>query len=186
MHALRQQSLPVKYSWCAFSKRLLRLREIGNICIAPNAIILAVLPSVPVLVCSGPLPSNVSGVAANGTKFFPALRAMNISHNAFSGSLPAAFGQSGIFNLKPLQFADGEILMHVFDISYNQLSGPLPSFLDFTNVPEYAQRGIFISVSPYVISLFTLITHNSSTSSLMHNVLDCVTGAVHLACACVF
>ena len=46
-----------------------------------------------------------------------------------------------------LQFADGEILMHVFDISYNQLSGPLPSFLDFTNVPEYAQRGIFISVS---------------------------------------
>lgn len=46
-----------------------------------------------------------------------------------------------------LQFADGEILMHVFDISYNQLSGPLPSFLDFTNVPEYTQRGIFISVS---------------------------------------
>ncbi len=46
-----------------------------------------------------------------------------------------------------LQFADGEILMHVFDISYNQLTGPLPSFLDFTNVPEYAQRGIFISVS---------------------------------------
>lgn len=46
-----------------------------------------------------------------------------------------------------LQFADGEILMHVFDISYNQLSGPLPSFLDFTNVPEYAQRGIYIAVS---------------------------------------
>lgn len=53
--------------------------------------------------CSGPLPSNVSGAAANGTNFFPALRAMNISHNAFSGTLPAAFGQSGVFNLKPLQ-----------------------------------------------------------------------------------
>lgn len=53
--------------------------------------------------------------------------------------------------LKPLQFADGEILMHVFDISYNNLSGRLPSFLDFTNVPEYAQRGIFIAVS------FTLV-----------------------------
>ncbi len=53
--------------------------------------------------CSGHLPSNVSGAAANGTNFFPALRAMNISHNAFSGTLPAAFGQSGIFNLKPLQ-----------------------------------------------------------------------------------
>lgn len=48
--------------------------------------------------------------------------------------------------LKPLQFADGEILMHVFDVSYNNLSGRLPSFLDFTNVPEYAQRGIFIAV----------------------------------------
>ena len=47
-----------------------------------------------------------------------------------------------------LQFADGEILMHVFDVSFNQLTGPLPSFLDFTNVPEYTQRGIFISVSP--------------------------------------
>ena len=46
-----------------------------------------------------------------------------------------------------LQFADGEILMHVFDISYNQLTGPLPSFLDFTNVPEYTQRGIYIAVS---------------------------------------
>ena len=37
--------------------------------------------------------------------------------------------------------------MHVFDVSYNQLSGALPSFLDFTNVPEYVQRGIFIAVS---------------------------------------
>ncbi|KAK9908916.1 hypothetical protein WJX75_004629 [Coccomyxa subellipsoidea] len=91
---------------------------------------------------SGPLPTNATG---NGTDFFPALRAMNISHNAFSGSLPSAFGRSGVFTLKPLQFADGEILMHVFDVSYNNLSGRLPSFLDFTNVPEYAQRGIFIA-----------------------------------------
>lgn len=65
-----------------------------------------------------------------------------------AGSLPAAFGQSGIFTLQPLQFADGEILMHVFDISANRLTGSLPPFLDFTNVPEYAQRGIYISVRP--------------------------------------
>ena len=97
--------------------------------------------------CSGPLPSNDSGVPANSTNFFPSLRAMNISHNAFTGTLPTAFGQAGVFNQKPLQFADGEILMHVFDVSYNQLSGVLPSFLDFTNVPEYVQRGIFIAVS---------------------------------------
>ena len=62
-----------------------------------------VIHSCYVWVCSGPLPSNVSGANANGTNFFPALRAMNISHNAFTGSLPASFGQSGVFNLKPLQ-----------------------------------------------------------------------------------
>jgi len=45
----------------------------------------------------------VSGSSANGTNFFPALRAMNFSNNAFTGTLPTAFGQSGIFNLKPLQ-----------------------------------------------------------------------------------
>ena len=43
--------------------------------------------------------------------------------------------------------------MHVFDVSYNQLTGPLPSFLDFTNVPEYTQRGIFISVSLFLTCL---------------------------------
>lgn len=103
--------------------------------------------------CSGPLPSTALGnVSANATNFFPALRAMNISHNAFTGTLPAAFGQSGIFNQKPLQFADGEILMHVFDVSANQLTGKLPPFLDFTNVPEYAQRGIYIAVSAVALT----------------------------------
>ncbi|CAK0783683.1 hypothetical protein CVIRNUC_006882 [Coccomyxa viridis] len=101
---------------------------------------------------SGPLPSNDSGVPANSTNFFPSLRAMNISHNAFTGTLPTAFGQAGVFNQKPLQFADGEILMHVFDVSYNQLSGVLPSFLDFTNVPEYVQRGIFIAGNNFTYS----------------------------------
>jgi hypothetical protein len=63
-----------------------------------------------------------------------------------AGSLPAAFGNSGVFTLQPLQFADGEILEHVFDVSYNRLTGQLPAFLDFSNVPEYAQRGIYVSV----------------------------------------
>ena len=114
--------------------------------------------------CSGPLPSNDSGVPANSTNFFPSLRAMNISHNAFTGSLPAAFGQAGVFNQKPLQFADGEILMHVFDVSYNQLSGALPSFLDFTNVPEYVQRGIFIAVRRPSRLLATLMPSASDLS----------------------
>lgn len=69
-----------------------------------------------------------------------------------------------------LQFADGEILMHVFDISYNQLTGPLPSFLDFTNVPEYTQRGIYISVS-----LRSLCAQNS-TSCVTHHPASCSSG----------
>ena len=101
---------------------------------------------------------------ANSTNFFPALRAMNISHNAFTGTLPAAFGQAGVFNQKPLQFADGEILMHVFDVSNNQLSGALPSFLDFTNVPEYAQRGIFIAVRLLCCTLAIFLLSASSLS----------------------
>ena len=124
--------------------------------------------------CSGPLPSNDSGVPANSTNFFPSLRAMNISHNAFTGTLPTAFGQAGVFNQKPLQFADGEILMHVFDVSYNQLSGALPSFLDFTNVPEYVQRGIFIAVSHFFLpaistafSVWLMTIHSSCCQSML-------------------
>ena len=76
---------------------------------------------------------------------FPQLRAFNGSHNAFSGPLPAALGQSGIFRLSPLQFVNGEILMHVLDLSFNQLNGSLPSFLDSTSVPaQYVQKGIFL------------------------------------------
>ena len=67
--------------------------------------------------------------------------------------MPAAWGNSGIFKLSPLQFADGEILMHVFDISFNRLGGSLPSFLDFTNVPEYTQRGIYISVGSNLLNV---------------------------------
>ena len=114
---------------------------------------------------------------ANSTNFFPSLRAMNISHNAFTGTLPTAFGQAGVFNQKPLQFADGEILMHVFDVSYNQLSGALPSFLDFTNVPEYVQRGIFIAVShPSLIPVpsFGFLSLNGKYSQLLLPV-HCVT-----------
>ena len=39
----------------------------------------------------GPLPSNSS--------MFPGLRALNASHNSFTGTIPAAWNQSGIFTL---------------------------------------------------------------------------------------
>ncbi len=76
---------------------------------------------------------------------FPQLRALNGSHNAFSGPLPAGLGQTGVFRLSPLQFVNGEILMHVLDLSYNQLNGSLPSFLDASSVPaQYVQKGVFL------------------------------------------
>ena len=81
---------------------------------------------------------------------FPALRAFNGSHNAFRGPLPAAFGESGIFTLAPLQFADGETMAHVFDLSFNQLTGKLPSYLYQANVPGYVQRGILLQVRAFL------------------------------------
>lgn len=92
-----------------------------------------------------PVGAARSGTLPNNTGMFPQLRAFNGSHNAFSGPLPAALGQSGIFRLSPLQFVNGEILMHVLDLSFNQLNGSLPSFLDSTSVPaQYVQKGIFL------------------------------------------
>jgi hypothetical protein len=86
-----------------------------------------------------------SGTLPNTTGMFPQLRALNGSHNAFSGPLPAGLGQTGIFRLSPLQFVNGEILMHVLDLSYNQLNGSLPSFLDASSVPaQYVQKGVFL------------------------------------------
>ena len=41
-------------------------------------------------VCSGSLPSNAS--------MFPSLRALNVSGNKLSGSLPAQLGQSALFS----------------------------------------------------------------------------------------
>ncbi len=81
----------------------------------------------------------------NDTGMFPQLRAFNGSHNALTGPLPAALGQTGIFRLSPLQFVNGEILMHVMDLSYNKLNGSLPSFLDAASVPaQHVQKGIFL------------------------------------------
>ena len=86
-----------------------------------------------------------SGVLPNDTGMFPQLRAFNGSHNALTGPLPAGLGQTGIFRLSPLQFVNGEILMHVLDLSYNQLNGSLPSFLDAASVPaQHVQKGIFL------------------------------------------
>jgi hypothetical protein len=46
-----------------------------------------------------------------------------------------------------MAFQDGEILEHVFDLSYNQLTGELPAFLNDNRVPSYARR-IYLTVVP--------------------------------------
>lgn len=84
--------------------------------------------------------NTMSGALPEKDGMFPALRALNASHNNFVGTIPAAFGTSGIFVQQPMSFQDGEILEHVFDLSYNQLTGELPAFLDEAKVPNYARR----------------------------------------------
>jgi len=90
---------------------------------------------------SGELPAAPDGL-------FPALRALNASNNRLSGAIPAAWGTSGIFTQKPLRFADGETMAHVFDLSANAFEGPVPAFLAAPAVPASAARGVFLARNP--------------------------------------
>ena len=90
---------------------------------------------------AGELPAGPDGM-------FPALRALNVSNNALTGPIPAAWGTSGIFTQKPLRFADGETMAHVFDLSSNGFEGPAPSFLAASSVPAAAARGVYLAGNP--------------------------------------
>ena len=107
---------------------------------------LAAAPALTFLVANnnsltGDLPAGPDGL-------FPALRALNVSNNGLTGPIPPAWGTSGIFAQKPLRFADGETLAHVFDLSANKFEGPLPAFLAAASVPAAAARGVYLSRNP--------------------------------------
>lgn len=95
--------------------------------------------------CSGPLP-DLNGM-------FPALRALNASHNNFNGSIPVELGQTGIFQLGPENVGQNEVMSHVFDLSFNSLSGSVPNFLYYDVLRNYVSQGIYLQVgSPAYMS----------------------------------
>ena len=70
--------------------------------------------------CSGSLPA--------GASMFPGLRALNISQNRFSGSIPTQWQQSGIFQLPALKLNTGNLMVQVFDLTFNQFKCAPPCF----------------------------------------------------------
>ena len=59
---------------------------------------------------------------------FPALRAFNASHNGFTGGLSPAWAATGLFTQPPLNLGLGGLgVVHVFDVSANQLTGAVPA-----------------------------------------------------------
>ena len=74
--------------------------------------------------------NSLSGALPATDGAFPALRALNASFNAFTGPIPDAFLTTGLFTLPPLNLGLGGVgLVHVFDVSRNALTGPVPSRL---------------------------------------------------------
>ena len=87
------------------------------------------------IACSGPLPR-----ATNATEpFFNDLIYFNASSNNLTGPIPEDFGHSEIFNASSVYYTIGVaayLRSAAFDVSNNQLSGDLPTFLTPSRVPQ--------------------------------------------------
>ncbi|KAK9819833.1 hypothetical protein WJX72_002908 [[Myrmecia] bisecta] len=83
-------------------------------------------------------------IKVQGQPVFPALRALNVSYNRLSGSIPSVLAQSGIFMQPPLFAGQNLIFQHVFDLSHNSLTGSIPGYLNATQVPVYALGGVYL------------------------------------------
>ena len=100
--------------------------------------------------CSGPLPRADNATAP----FFPALEYFNVSSNALTGPIPEEFARTSMFNASSRIYdIDGffSLLFLLsdlgFDVSGNQLSGPLPAFLGASRVPPLLQPEIYLGGS---------------------------------------
>ena len=79
---------------------------------------------------------------------FPGLRAINMSTNALTGTIPPQFNQTGIFSGSPIFLLSGRPLQQIFDLSFNKLTGSLPDFLSSQSVPPWTAGGIYLEVIP--------------------------------------
>ena len=124
------------------------------------------------IACSGPLPR-----ATNATEpFFNDLIYFNASSNNFTGPIPEDFGHSEIFNASSVYYTIGVaafLRSAAFDVSNNQLSGDLPTFLTPSRVPQQLLNtsGVTLLVSK-LCRLYETITQSryisGPGSSLLH------------------
>ena len=82
------------------------------------------------------------------------------------------FARAGMFNVSSLVYSTGPVYADsfgslpcnlAFDLSYNNLSGPIPDFLTITKVPLLLQRGLNLSVShphPYATCIACMLLNN--------------------------
>lgn len=85
--------------------------------------------------CSGPLPRATNATAP----FFNDLIYFNASSNNLTGPIPEDFGHTELFNTSSVYYQIGAAAFTrsaAFDVSNNQLSGDLPTFLTPSRVPR--------------------------------------------------
>ena len=122
--------------------------------------------------CSGPLPR-----ATNATEpFFKDLIYFNASSNNLTGPIPEDFGHAELFSASSLYYKLGVVaylIRAAFDVSNNQLSGDLPTFLTPSRVPQplLSTSGITLLVSRlcqlYESSMQSRYICNPGCSSLL-------------------
>eukprot|EP00245_Coleochaete_scutata_P007525 TRINITY_DN22966_c0_g1_i1.p1 TRINITY_DN22966_c0_g1~~TRINITY_DN22966_c0_g1_i1.p1 ORF type:complete len:650 (+),score=92.23 TRINITY_DN22966_c0_g1_i1:182-2131(+) len=80
---------------------------------------------------TGPLPEVIVGSQ---------LYYFNVSHNGFSGPIPDSFQNMPLASLY-LLVIQNTIIFSSLDLSYNQLSGPLPPFMNSSSTALFALQG---------------------------------------------
>jgi hypothetical protein len=118
------------------------------------------LPSLMLFIANN---NSFSGTLPVSINMFPSLRALNVSNNQLRGSIPSAYGTIGAFKLAPLTLSDGTVTPQVFDVSRNQLTGALPSFMALGRVPSYMTSAIYLQGNRFD---FTSICSNQSYAYL--------------------
>ena len=109
----------------AWNASLVNVRVSFNRLAGPFPTALATAPALTFLTLNN---NSLTGPLPDAAGMFPALRAFNASHNGFTGGLSPAWAATGLFTQPPLNLGLGGLgVVHVFDVSANQLTGAVPA-----------------------------------------------------------
>lgn len=112
--------------------------------------------------------NKFTGVLPVGQGMFGQLRMFNVSNNKLQGTVPDDYSACGVFTLPPINALGSDSLQdpsehskdegatlrslpHVFDVSSNQLSGTVPSFLLADNVPAFVRPNVNIKGNKFTV-----------------------------------